>query len=103
MPFMADLQGPIIPNRLMKLSLIDENLSPASFNWQTIILTQSMNSPALQALVILYKKSESNKMPIPSVSSFISYTTFWHRLIRSVLGFDFLFWAQRMLFKEILD
>ena len=57
MAFMADLQGVILPNLFMNFSLVVEHLSLASFNWQTNILSQGKNSPALPALVILYKKN----------------------------------------------
>ena len=48
MAFMADLQGAIFLNFFMNLKL-----SPTSFNWQTNILSQSENSAAMGALVIL--------------------------------------------------
>ena len=41
------------------------NLSPASFNWLTNILTQGETSPALPALVILDKKSRMYEIPVP--------------------------------------
>ena len=47
MAFMADLQGVILPNLFMNFFLVVENLSPASFNWQTSILSQGKKSTAV--------------------------------------------------------
>ena len=68
--------------------------------WQTNILSQGENSPAFSALFLFYNKSGEYKMPVTKFSSLFSYTKF--RLLRSLLCFDFLFWIQRFLFKEIL-
>ena len=50
----------------------------------------------------LVKKYGKYKMSDPKFSSFISYTIFQQKLIRSVLCFDILFSFQRFLFREIL-
>ena len=83
--------GAIFPNLLMNFSLIVGNLSPANFNWQSNLLSQGENSPALPALIILYNKSGKYEMLVPKVSSHISYIIFKQRSLIFVLGFDFLF------------
>ena len=50
------------------------NLTPASFNWQSNILTQSETSPALPALVILYKKSRKYKILVPKFKFITRYS-----------------------------